>query len=608
MLIVSIAKESYRQWGPTISESEWDKLLRDTDFNGVDVSLRDYDDPKNHHVSLLVASAKEPPRDIGSTPEVIIVTPAADNQQDLVATLREHLQLVGYSSVSSVPFNELAQEMVSRKAILFVDDINKSVLQEIEDSEFKALQAMLISAASVVWLSWGSTLDGSSPGYGLVTGLGRVIRAERNGYRFTNLQISDYAKEGTILSSKSLIAIMTVFQKTTERLPGVIGESEYIEKDGIIYINRLTQAPKFNEVMTATHSDRKPKPQPFGGDENNPQRALKLEISAPGMLSSLRFVDDELYSEPLQDTEIELEVKAVGLNFRDVMIAMGQLSDTYLGDECAGIVTRVGVAVKDLQKGDRVFGVAHGSFRTYYRDEAQLFQKMPDNMSFEAAAALPLVYCTAYYGLIYQARLRKGQSVLIHAAAGGVGQAAIVLSQRVGAEIFVTVGTAEKKKFIQEEYGIPDDHIFYSRDLSFSKGIMRMTQDRGVDVVLNSLSGEALKASWQCVAHFGTFVELGRRDIDANSKLDLDVFIKNVTFTAVNYAVLLDINKPLASQLWAEVTELARKGEIRKAVLDLYSYSQLEVAFRKLQGGKHIGKIVLKPSSEDIVDVSRISC
>jgi NADPH:quinone reductase-like Zn-dependent oxidoreductase len=588
--VISTAKESYRQWGPTISESEWDKLLRDTDFSGVDVSLRDYEDVKNHHVSLLVASARESPRDIGSTPEVIIVTPATDKQQDLVATLREHLQVTGYSSISSAPFNDLTQEMISKKSILFVDDINKSVLQEIEDHEFKALQAMLISAASVVWLSWGSTL------------------AERNGYRFTNLQLSDYTKERTILSTESLNAVMVVFQQTTERLPGVIGESEYIEKDGIIYINRLTQAPKFNEVMTATHSDRTAKPQTFGGDENKPQRALKLEISAPGMLSSLRFVDDELYAEPLQDSEIEIEVRAVGLNFRDVMIAMGQLSDTYLGDECAGIVTRVGPDVDSLQKGDRVFGVAHGSFRTYYRDEAQLFQKMPDNMSFEAAAALPLVYCTAYYGLMYQARLRKGQSVLIHAAAGGVGQAAIVLSQRVGAEIFVTVGTAEKKKFIQEEYGIPDDHIFYSRDLSFSKGIMRMTQDRGVDVVLNSLSGEALKASWQCVAHFGTFVELGRRDIDANSKLDLDVFIKNVSFTAVNYAVLLDINKPLASQLWAEVTELARKGEIREAVLDVYSYSQLEVAFRKLQGGKHIGKIVLKPSSEDIVDVSQLIC
>jgi hypothetical protein len=371
--VISTAKESYRQWGPTISESEWDKLLRDTDFSGVDVSLRDYEDVKNHHVSLLVASARESPRDIGSTPEVIIVTPATDKQQDLVATLREHLQVTGYSSISSAPFNDLTQEMISKKSILFVDDINKSVLQEIEDHEFKALQAMLISAASVVWLSWGSTLAGSSPGYGLVTGLGRVIRAERNGYRFTNLQLSDYTKERTILSTESLNAVMVVFQQTTERLPGVIGESEYIEKDGIIYINRLTQAPKFNEVMTATHSDRTAKPQTFGGDENKPQRALKLEISAPGMLSSLRFVDDELYAEPLQDSEIEIEVRAVGLNFRDVMIAMGQLSDTYLGDECAGIVTRVGPDVDSLQKGDRVFGVAHGSFRTYYRDEAQLF-------------------------------------------------------------------------------------------------------------------------------------------------------------------------------------------------------------------------------------------
>lgn len=459
-----------------------------------------------------------------------------------------------------IPFDELSQEAISRKAIIFVVGLANPILHEIEDEAFLILRSMLTLASSILWLSSSSNLAGSTPAYALVMGLGRVSRAERNGFKFINLQLSKYAFGDALMSSESLGVVIRIFQETVSRPQGTMGESEYMEDNGVIYIDRLVQTPQFNEVMSGKPSARKAKQLPFGGDESNPKRALKLEISAPGMLSTLRFVEDDIYHEPLRESEIELEVMAVGLNFRDVMIAMGQLSDTYLGDECASTIARVGASVKGMQVGDRIFCVAHGSFRTYYRDEARLFQKIPDGMTFESAAALPLTYCTAYYGLIYQARLRNGQSVLIHAAAGGVGQAAIVLAKRIGAEIFVTVGTADKKKFIQAEYGIPEVHIFYSRDISFSKGIMRITHGRGVDVVLNSLSGEALRASWQCVAHFGTFVELGRRDINGHSKLDLDIFIKNVTFTSVNYAILLDINKPLASQLWAEVVDMARKA------------------------------------------------
>ncbi len=203
------------------------------------------------------------------------------------------------------------------------------------------------------------------------------------------------------------------------------------------------------------------------------------------------------------------------------MVAMGQIPDATLGFEASGIVSRLGSAVTRFKVGDHVCTIGKGTHRTIFRGKEILFQLIPEGMSFEEAASLPLISCTAYRALVDIARIRKGQSILIHSAAGGVGQAAIQLAKHYDAEIFATVGSDEKKKLVTEVYGVPEDHVFYSRDLSFSKGIMRMTKGRGVDIVLNSLSGEALRETWHCIAPFGTFVEIGIKDILSNSGLDM---------------------------------------------------------------------------------------
>ncbi|KKO96951.1 lovastatin nonaketide synthase [Trichoderma harzianum] len=231
--------------------------------------------------------------------------------------------------------------------------------------------------------------------------------------------------------------------------------------------------------------------------------------------------------------------------------------------------------------------------RVISRDDARLFQRIPDHISFVEAAALQLVYWTAYYSLFELARLKKGESVLIHAAAGGVGQAAIVLSQLIGAEIFVTVGTAEKKHFLMETYDIREDRIFSSRDLSFAKGVMRLTNQRGVDVVLNSLSGEALRQSWELMAPSGRFIEIGRRDIDLNRRLEMSVFTRGATFSSV--AVVLKDNRDMVGRILREIMDLAREKKISPAKpLNLFPYSKMEVA-------KHIGKIILEPHDDDVV-------
>lgn len=207
--------------------------------------------------------------------------------------------------------------------------------------------------------------------------------------------------------------------------------------------------------------------------------------------------------------------------------AFGQLEDaSRMSSEHSGVVVEIGDAlVNEYKVGDRICtwgGTAYSGSVTVNKDAVQ---RIPDNMTFETAASIPIVYATVYYGLVHLARLQQGQSVLIHAAAGGVGQAAVMLAKHIGATIFVTVGSNEEK-LVVEHYDIAEDHIFSSRHLSFVDGVKRLTNSRGVDVVLDSLAGVALHETFECLASLGRFIEIGKRDILAYSRLDMAMFNK----------------------------------------------------------------------------------
>jgi NADPH:quinone reductase-like Zn-dependent oxidoreductase len=239
------------------------------------------------------------------------------------------------------------------------------------------------------------------------------------------------------------------------------------------------------------------------------------------------------------------------------MVSMGLVADTVLGADAAGTITHVGSKVTMVKPGDRVALMSIGAYRNILRANETLVQILPDAMTFEEGASLPCVYITAYQSLVEIGRLSHGESILIHSAAGGecpnlliglhvrltrslgLGQAAIQLAKHLGAEVFVTAGSPEKRKLLMDEHGIPNDHVFNSRDTTFAKGIMRMTNGKGVDVVLNSLAGEALRRTWECIADYGRFIEVGKKDILGNSGLEMMPFLRNVTFAGVNIEVSL---------------------------------------------------------------------
>ena len=296
------------------------------------------------------------------------------------------------------------------------------------------------------------------------------------------------------------------------------------------------------------------------------------------------------------------------MNFKDVMIGLGQIPFQDIGLECSGVVTAIGGRVQGVTVGDRVCGLTPGGYSNTTRILQSMIARIPDSMSFVEAASIPIVFCTAYYSLIDIARLVPGESVLIHAAAGGVGQAAIMFAQHIGGvEIFATVGSPEKVAFLVESYGILEDHIFSSRDTTFEQRLRDQTNGRGVDVILNSLAGDALSVGWRnCLAPLGRFIEIGKRDLAQNSNLEMEKFMDSVAFAGVDLGVLASRKPKAFNGILNHVLDLHQTGAlVPVSPITTYNMSGLQNAMRFMQSGKHMGKVVITAESGDIVQVSK---
>ncbi|GAB1203214.1 hypothetical protein APSETT445_001841 [Aspergillus pseudonomiae] len=285
------------------------------------------------------------------------------------------------------------------------------------------------------------------------------------------------------------------------------------------------------------------------------------------------------------------------------------ISDHGFGQEGAGVVTKVGAEVKNLQPGDRVlFMVDPGktAFGNYVRVDRRFIAVMPSGMSMGVAAALPTAFSTVIYSLKHAGVLRAGERILIHAAAGGVGQAAIQYAKLLGAEVFATVSSKAKKELLMKVYGIAEDHIFSSRELSFATGVMRLTKNQGVDMILNSCHGEPLRRSWECIAPFGRFVEIGNIDLIAD-KFDMSPFLRSASITGVELTVIMEYKPDVIKNILEEVVSSWNQGKICLAQpLTVLSFAQLEHGFKQLRSGQNMGKIVFQPRDSDIIPVAPI--
>lgn len=367
----------------------------------------------------------------------------------------------------------------------------------------------------------------------------------------------------------------------------------------------LTAPDRENEVVIdaqgkrfATRLRTLPAPAPRITNADTPARqAMTLGFALPGQLRQLQWRPRELPA--LKADEVDIKVKATGLNFRDVMYTLGLLSDEAiengfagptLGLEFSGEVVAVGDNVTHVAPGQAVVGFGPASFSDRLIASQHAVAPLPEGVSYAAAATIPTTFFTVYYALKHLARLEPGEKVLIHGAAGGVGIAALQIAQWLGAEIYATVGSEEKRDFLRL-MGI--ERLYDSRSLTFAEEILEDTQGEGVDIVLNSLAGEAINQNLRALRPFGRFLELGKRDFYENTHIGLRPFRNNLSYFGIDSDQLMKVQPALTQRLFGEMMALFNGGTLSPLPFTAFNHSQVIDAFRYMQQARQIGKVVV---------------
>lgn len=321
--------------------------------------------------------------------------------------------------------------------------------------------------------------------------------------------------------------------------------------------------------------------------------AFQLRITNPGSFDALKYVPVERQAPA--EGEVELAVHATGLNFSDVLKALGLypgIKDEIvpLGIECSGVVTAVGEGVDRFKVGDEVLGVAPYAFASHATTREYTLVHKPKNVSHDEACTIPIVFLTAYYGLVRLAGIEPGERVLVHAGAGGVGLTAIQICKHIGAEVFATAGSDQKRDYLRS-LGV--GHVYNSRTLEFAEQILEDTEREGVDVVLNSLPGEAITKSLSILRAHGRFLEIGKTDIYQNRKIGLLPFQDNLSYHAIDLDRMLRHRPAYIRGLYDEVMPYFDQGVYEPELFTRFEVEGTIDAFRYMSQRKNIGKVVV---------------
>jgi phthiocerol/phenolphthiocerol synthesis type-I polyketide synthase C len=445
--------------------------------------------------------------------------------------------------------------------VVLVGGKNGDAVSEACANAEAALQTVQTLLACGVSLSRGLTLltqraiaidvaESVQPGQAVLWGLGRTLQLEQPQLNVRLLDVDRFEADSL-----------------ADVLVGA-GESQQAIRGGQVFRPRLTRVP-------------------HGGRLAMPAGDAALSITQRGSLDKLQLTACAV-DEPAPG-EVQVEVHAAGLNFRDVLNALGAYPGDPgpLGGEAAGVVAALGDGVRDLVVGDPVFGMIAGSFATRCNTPTDWLVRMPANLDFAAAATVPIAFCTAQ-AVFELAKLQSGERVLIHAAAGGVGLAAIQLAQALGAEIYATA--SEAKQGYLRELGI--EHIYDSHSSEFGDQILHDTGGAGVELVLNSLTGPGfVAASLDCLGDGGRFIEIGKRDIWSTEQ------IADARPDVTYHILALDdwmVQEPHRVRgLLAGIAGRLETDELRPLRRRIYPLAEAPAAMRTMQQARHIGKIVL---------------
>lgn len=493
------------------------------------------------------------------------------------------------------------------RVVAFLDGEN--LLFDADQHRINVFQHLASTASSMLWITSSGMVKGQSPDGAFVAGLLRTLGTENPSGHFLSVDID--AKDFKIEDEHEMSELVrcladqeSALQHGAHKSSG--GEEpaadevnrEAAWQDGLMWVSRMVPDAGLQDYAEAAAT---PEDQDLQTVALGSQGPIRAAFGVPGILTSLYFRPYTELWRPLPKDAIEVKVEAVGLNWKDLGLCSGRFDQNNLSNEYCGVVSQKGSAVAGLEIGDRVYGLGKGHFGNYTRVPAALAQKLQPSADPVEAATMPLVYMTAVYAFEHVARLRKGQKLLIQSASGGLGLSAIQLARSKGAEVFATVGTEEKARFLFEEMGVAADHIFSSRNPSELPRIAGGIQSGGFDVILSTANGDMLYESVKALAPLGCLIDVGRMDVTSSKTMALELFQKSATFNSFDLGVLVDHDVGLGSELMQTVAEhhrAGRIGPIRPHTVS--SIANLDRALLELSKGKHTGKMVVSyqdPSS-----------
>jgi phthiocerol/phenolphthiocerol synthesis type-I polyketide synthase C len=403
-------------------------------------------------------------------------------------------------------------------------------------------------------------------------GMARVLAFEHPEFRTTIVDVDGHGTESAATLVDELLA-----------------DAEHDEvalRSGRRYVCRLVAAP------TTPSGDLVGESRILKVDAGGPN-PFRLEVDQPGRLDGLKV--HALKRIPPLPGQVEVRVAMAGLNFADVLKAMGLYpvlngQPPVIGGECVGVVSAVGDGVESVRVGQRVLAIGHGSLGSYVTTLEDLVIALPDGLADRDAATFGVAYLTAWYALTEVARLAAGDRVLIHSATGGVGLAAVAIAKMIGARIYTTAGSEEKRQMLSE---LGAEYAGDSRSLAFADEIMDITDSEGVDVVLNSLAGEAINRGVQVLAPGGRFVELGKTDVYANANLGLAALARSGSFSVVDIDLNIRMRPKYYRRLMQDLIAHAESGDLAPLPVTEFDFAHVTDGFRLMASAAHTGKILV---------------
>ncbi|KAF3480538.1 uncharacterized protein GIQ15_05885 [Arthroderma uncinatum] len=572
------------------SVAQWDRLLKNAGFSetihqaNTIISIAPLIDlvplPRSDNIILVISdnTGAPPPRWLEAL-RYSISTLERDTEPTPLP------DVYSLESISAVSY--------SGKICVLLAEINQPILRDMDSIVFESIKAMTTACKGLLWVTRGGYVDCENPNLGLAAGFLRTARSEYLGRPYITLDLDPAVSPWSGNDVQAIVQLLKVsFDGSSP------GEFEYAMRDGVFQIPRLLDDELNNRLVS-----------PDGATAIGPitlaslaqaGRALSLQVGVPGRLETLSFTEDASLSDTreLSPEMVKIEARAYGINTHDIMVATGQIRNEFMGLECAGIITRVGAeaAAQGYAIGDNVFGLLPcGQFGSTTRTPWTNIMQMPPSLSFEEAASLPVAYCTAYICFTDLVRLQRDQKILIHAAAGSVGQAAIMMARLIGAEVFVTAETSEERELMLHRYSISENHLFSSQDTSFVLGVLTATHGCGVDIIINSLSGPHLQKDFNALSPLGHIVDISQHGHGVNNNhLEMRSSDHPASFSTFSLLALAKHHPRQLHLAMVEITRLLGEHKLSPAYpLTSYSIRDVSEAFRHLHTESHVGKVVL---------------